>query len=204
VGSDRLCVKRPMQGERSWWLPSCPIPRSARARFDLKKGGSRVDPGQQAGGGELRGGVCQNVKDGQLVEHWTSMDLAALRVQMRLREVRWLRLTQGHRYWRRSNREPFAAGIKGSCYFQHLWRNPSELRATEPLSGQPEFETVGGPRWTRTPLPYRTRATQEFESLLGRPACIGAASNMWGPPGSSTAIFRNDDAKLAPGQGLEP
>ncbi len=55
-------------------------------------------------------------------------------------------------------------------------------------------------------LPYEdARAKQEFKSVLGRPASIGAVSNMWGPLVSGPQyLWSTPDCKLAPGQGFEP
>ena len=64
----------------------------------------------------------------------------------------------------------------------------------------------GGPRWTQNHLRHKgARARQEFESFLGRPACIAAINNIWGPLVPLAQYLGGDaDAKLAPGQGLEP
>jgi len=58
---------------------------------------------------------------------------------------------------------------------------------------------VGEPRWTRTTFPIRTRAKQEFESFLGRPARIAAVSNMRGPVVPTPQYLgATPDGKLAP------
>jgi hypothetical protein len=56
------------------------------------------------------------------------------------------------------------------------------------------------------PTPYEdARAKQEFESFFGRPVCIAAVSNMWGPLVSGPQYLGSTaDRKLAPEQGFEP